>query len=144
VHAPSSGCRYGDIPSPDLSGQFFQVPAVPKGFVRWVQLNNINGKRKLTMSKLDRDVFYIFCGDAVTVPDTLGWTPFGPEMTEAFVKATDPKVDQAAACRLLLREKKSREWKTSTPAACLEEYPVLKTAGVNTGLFSFKWKHVDK
>jgi hypothetical protein len=23
VHAPSSGCRYGDIPSPDLSGQFF-------------------------------------------------------------------------------------------------------------------------
>ena len=23
MHAPSSGCRYGDIPSPDLSGQFF-------------------------------------------------------------------------------------------------------------------------
>jgi hypothetical protein len=43
-----------------------QIPAVPKGFVRVVKRMRL---------KQDRNVQYIYCGDATTVPDTSDWTP---------------------------------------------------------------------
>ena len=51
-----------------------QIPAVPKGFVRVMKLCKINERGRLKAAD-DRNVQYIYCGDATTVPDTMYWTP---------------------------------------------------------------------
>jgi hypothetical protein len=61
------------------------IPAVPKGFVRLVQLRRINEpSTRKGLKSVDRDIFYIYCGDRVTVPDTAGWEPFGEQMAAAM------------------------------------------------------------
>jgi hypothetical protein len=51
-----------------------QIPAVPKGFFRFVRGN-------------DRSAQYAYCGDATTVPDTQEWTP----LCEEFKAKMKPK-----------------------------------------------------
>ena len=69
----TAGERFGEV-----------IPAVPKGFVRWVQLPRINETDERKRGKNDRKVCYIYCGEGDTVPDTRGWEPFGAQLAAAM------------------------------------------------------------
>jgi len=107
------------------------IPAVPEGFVRWVQLRSINepSTRKGLKSR-DRDVFYIYCGDRVTVPDTAGWEPFGEQMWQAM----DGKLGSQ---RIFSLRTAASDLSRLSVERVLEEYPVLVSAGVKLDNFSF-------
>jgi hypothetical protein len=89
-----------------------KIPAVPKGFVRFVKLIKIN-KPKNTDREY-RNVNYLYCGDAdaVTVPDTMDWTPLCVEFT-AKVASTGTKggaqriyaLRPSPSCKVLTVEK---------------------------------------
>jgi hypothetical protein len=101
------------------------IPAVPKGFVRWTQLGKIN--KSARTSKSDRRVYYIYCGDANSVPDTAGWAPFGDEMAAAMEgKRGSQRIG-------------SLRTGAGHPSVekCLEENPLLVSAGVSQSDFSF-------
>jgi hypothetical protein len=111
-----------------------QIPAVPKGFVRWVQLNNINAPSERKLKKDDRRVHYIFCGDANVVPDTAGWAPFGEEFKAAMA---DKRGSQRISS---MRSPQSAPNRLSVET-CLKENPLLKSAGVTLEHFNFsRWK----
>jgi hypothetical protein len=110
-----------------------QIPAVPKGFVRWVQLFNINelSARKATT---DRNVHYIFCGDANVVPDTAGWAPFGEEFKAAMA-------DKQGSQRISSMRPPQSAPKRMSVQRCLKENPLLESAGVTLEHFDFsRWK----
>ena len=66
-----------------------QIPAVPKGFFRFVTLRKIDtpSTRGQLISGNDRSAQYAYCGDATTVPDTQEWTP----LCEEFKAKMKPK-----------------------------------------------------
>ena len=107
------------------------IPAVPKGFVRWVQLRRINEpSTRSALKTADRKVFYIYCGDGVTVPDTAGWEPFGEQMWQAM----DGKLGSQ---RILSLRPAASDLSKLSVERVLEENPVLVSAGVKLGKFSF-------
>ena len=116
----TAGERFGEV-----------IPAVPKGFVRWVQLSSINEPDKRKHGKLNRHVYYIYCGEGDTVPDTRGWEPFGGQLAAAMA-------DRWGQQRIhTLRHSTSNPSKPSVESI-LKENPVLVSAGVTLDDFSFK------
>jgi hypothetical protein len=108
------------------------IPAVPKGFVRWLQLSNINEqeRHKYLGGATDRNVCYIYCGEGDTVPDTRGWQPFGGQLAAAMA---DRRGSQRIWCLHPQVDRPSR----LSAARILEENPVLVSAGVTLDDFSF-------
>ena len=110
------------------------IPAVPKGFVRWVQLFNINEqeRRNYLGGATDRKAYYIYCGEGDTVPDTRGWQPFGGQLAAAMA-------DRRGSQRIQSRLPQPKAWRRSalSVAGILEENPVLVSAGVTLDDFSF-------
>ena len=125
-HGPSDFMTAGE----HFSTAQQQIPAVPKGFVRWVQLNNINAPSERKLKKDDRKVHYIFCGDANVVPDTAGWAPFGEEFKAAMA---DKRGSQRISS---MRQTQSAPNRLSVET-CLKENPLLKSAGVTLEHFNF-------
>jgi hypothetical protein len=103
------------------------IPAVPKGFVRWTQLGKIN-ERSMRDPKSDRKVYYIYCGDANSVPDTAGWAPFGDEMAAAMKGKRGSQ--RIGSLRIGAGHHPSVE-------KCLKENTILVSAGVSQSNFSF-------
>ena len=113
------------------AGEHFGVaiPAVPKGFVRWVQLRSINEPSERGAMKKDRSVYYIYCGDGVTVPDTAGWEPLGEQMAAAMA-------DKRGSQRIYSLH--PREYTNNlSMEKLLKQNPVLVSAGVTLDDFSF-------
>jgi hypothetical protein len=111
-----------------------QIPPVPKGFVRWVHLRKINepDARKLTANN-DRDVHYIYCGDANVVPDTAGWAPFDGKLAEAMA-------DKRGVVKISAMRPPIQAGQMSVQR-CLQENPLLVSAGVTLDDFDFsRWK----
>ena len=104
------------------------IPAVPKGFVRWVQLDRINELDKRKPGNDGRTVCYIYCGEGDTVPDTRGWEPFGAQLAAAMADRCGSQRIQSLCHPKLLSVKR-----------ILEENPVLVSAGVTLDDFSFKY-----
>ena len=104
------------------------IPAVPKGFVRWVQLLRINELDKRKRGKDDRKVYYIYCGEGDIVPDTRGWEPFGAQLAAAMADRCGSQRIQSLCHPQLLSVKR-----------ILEENPVLESAGVTLDNFGFSW-----
>ena len=104
------------------------IPAVPKGFVRWVQLLRINELDKRKHVKDDRNVYYIYCGEGDTVPDTRGWEPFGAQLAAAMADRRGAQLIRA------LRKNKSSVLAVDS---ILKENPVLVSAGVTLDDFNF-------
>jgi len=106
------------------------VPVVPKGFVRWVQLHRINEPDERNGSRTNRSVYYIYCGEGDTVPDTRGWEPFGGQLAAAMLhRRGSQRICHLRHC-------------TTDPSALsvesiLKENPVLVSAGVTMDDFSF-------
>ena len=114
----TAGERFGEV-----------IPAVPKGFVRWVQLDRINRPNKRKHLKDERKVYYIYCGEGDTVPDTRGWEPFGAQLAAAMA-------DRRGSQRILaLRTNKPS---LLSVKSILKENPVLVSAGVTLDDFGFK------
>ena len=105
------------------------IPAVPKGFVRWVQLFNINerNRRNYFRAVEDRKAYYIYCGQGDTVPDTRGWQPFGGQLAAAMA-------DRRGSQRI---ERLLPQATRPSVASILEENPVLVSEGVTLDDFSF-------
>jgi hypothetical protein len=106
------------------------IPAVPKGFVRWVQLGSINKPSARGAMGTDRTVFYIYCGDRVTVPDTAGWEPLGEQLAAAMA-------DKLGSQRIRYVYPVPSDPKKLSVERVLEENPVLVSAGVTLEDFSF-------
>jgi hypothetical protein len=106
------------------------IPAVPKGFVRWVQLRKINEPDAHKHAYTDRTVCYIYCGDANVVPDTAGWAPFDGKLAAAM---RDKQGSQRIVC---MRPPPSAPTLMSVER-CLQENPLLKSAGVTLDDFNF-------
>ena len=126
------------------------VPAVPKGFVRWVQLYHIDEPERRIVrlsaqcafpaqcaSKADRRVFYIYCGDGVTVPDTAGWEPLGEQMWQAMA-------DKLGSQRILSLRPAASDLSKLSVERVLEENPVLVSAGVTLDDFSFTISSINR
>jgi len=113
------------------AGEHFGVaiPAVPKGFVRWVQLRRINEPSERRALKVDRSVYYTYCGDGGTVPDTAGWEPLGEQMAAAMA-------DKLGLQRIY--SLRPREYTNNLSVEkLLKQNPVLVSAGVTLDNFSF-------
>jgi len=109
------------------------IPAVPKGFVRWVQLRRINEpSTRKSLKSSDRDVYYFYCGDRVTVPVTAGWEPFGEQMTAAIANEWGSK-------RIFSVRRTTLAFKLSVEQLRMQN-PVLVSAGVKLDDFSFTFK----
>jgi len=107
------------------------VPAVPKGFVRCVQLYSINEPSARGAMTTDRKVFYYYFGKGDTVPDTAGWEPFGEQMAAAIAdKQRSPRIYSFHPIA-------SKPSKLSVERL-LKQNPVLVSAGVTLKDFSFK------
>jgi len=118
----TAGERFGEV-----------IPAVPKGFVRWMQLNKINEPDKRKHLKTERMVCYIYCGERDTVPDTRGWEPFGAQLAAAMA-------DRRGIQRIrFLRPCGETDRGAPSVESILEENPVLGTAGVTPDDFSFRF-----
>jgi hypothetical protein len=124
--------RCSESPSDFMTAgeHFGQIPPVPKGFVRWVQLSNINKLSARNRARTDRNMHYIYCGDGNVVPDTAGWAPFGAELAAAMAhKLGSQKISS-------MRIPPSDPNRMSVER-CLRENPILKSAGVTLDDFSF-------
>jgi len=109
------------------------VPAVPKGFVRCVQLRRINEpSTRKGLKSSDRDVYYFYCGDRVTVPVTAGWEPFGEQMTAAIANEWGSK-------KIFSVRRTTIAFKLSVEQLKMQN-PVLVSAGVKLDDFSFTFK----
>jgi hypothetical protein len=108
------------------------IPAVPKGFVRWLQLFNINEqeRHKYLGGGNDGRVYYIYCGEGDTVPDTRGWQPFGGQLAAAMA-------DRRGSQRIQSLFPQANRPSRLSVARILEENPVLVSAGVTLDDFSF-------
>jgi hypothetical protein len=111
----TAGERFGEV-----------IPAVPNGFVRWVQLSSINEPNKRKHVKTDRTVYYIYCGEGDTVPDTRGWEPFGAQLAAAMADRRGSQLIHSLRHPKLLSVK-----------SILKENPVLVSEGVTLDDFSF-------
>ena len=105
------------------------IPAVPKGFVRWVQLRKINEPDAHKHAYTDRTVCYIYCGDANVVPDTAGWEPFDGKLAAAMKDKQGSQRISSLRPRTQAGHMSVERW--------LREYPLLKSAGVTLDDFNF-------
>ena len=122
--------RCWEVPSDFMTtGEHFGqlIPVVPKGFVRWVQLSNINAPTK---HKDYKKVYYIYCGDANVVPSTAGWAPFGAEMAAAMA---GKRGSQRIGC---MRAPVTDTTRMSVET-CLKKNPLLDSEGVTLDDFNF-------
>jgi len=113
------------------------IPAVPKGFVRCVQLYSINKPSARGAKKTDRSVYYIYCGDRVTAPDTAGWEPFGEQLAAAMA-------DKLGSQRIRYMHNVPSTLSELSVERVLEENPVLVSAGVTLKDFSFTISSVNR
>jgi hypothetical protein len=115
------------------------IPAVPKGFVRLVQLRRINDLSAHSTSKMpQRDVYYFYFGKGRTVPDTAGWEPFGEQIAAAMA-------DKRASSRIYVPHHAAHVLSPKLSVQrILEENPVLVSAGVTLEDFSFTVKGLSR
>jgi hypothetical protein len=123
-----SECYEGPSDFMTAGERYGLIPAVPKGFVRWVQLSNINAP-SARKHAADRKVHYIYCGDANVVPDTAGWEPFDGKLAAAMKDKQGSQRISSLRPRTQAGHMSVERW--------LREYPLLKSAGVTLDDFSF-------
>jgi hypothetical protein len=113
--------------------QYESIPPVPKGFVRLVTLRRIDegsARTEGTEQNSDRDVKYIYCGSASTLPDTTGWEPCGKELAAVLA-------GERASRRRIASLHPRPSGKVVSVVECVNNNPVLKAAGVTLKDFSF-------
>ena len=117
--------------------QYGQISPVREGFVRSVKLTKINKPDERGGKGADRTVTYLYCGDAIAVADTMGWTPHCEAFAAAVTRAKG--THRNLGC---LRRPPGRK-RLNSVEECLEQYPLLKEAGVTLYDFNFSLSKRD-